>query len=305
MKTAVSSPTRFETLRRWRDRLLLQEDLNFLLTNRIPRIALTRFMGWFSKIRHPWVFGPSLAVWRMFTELDLSEAKKSRFESLHDCFTRELKPGARVVDADPDVIVSPCDAIVGACGTVDGDRLYQAKGFPYTLGELAADDALAPFAGGCYATLRLTSAMYHRFHAPADLRVRSVDYISGDTWNVNPIALKRVEKLFCRNERAVLRGELTGPGGSPAEPFALVAVAAVLVASMRLHCLDVLLHLRYRGPAHQRCDAPARRGDELGWFEHGSTILVFMPPGSALCEGIAPGTRLRMGQPLMRRPAQG
>ena len=78
-------------------RIVQNEDLNFLLTNRVPRIALTRFMGWFSKIRQPLVYRASLAVWRMFTELDLSEARKTRFESLHDVFTRELKPGARTV----------------------------------------------------------------------------------------------------------------------------------------------------------------------------------------------------------------
>ena len=91
----------------WRERLLLQEDLNFLLTNRVPRIALTRFMGWFSKLRNPWLCKASIAVWRVFTELDLSDAKKSRFDSLHDCFTRELKPGSRAVDTDPTVLSSP------------------------------------------------------------------------------------------------------------------------------------------------------------------------------------------------------
>src|SRR5215510_5250828 len=107
-----------KTLRQTRDALLQQEDINFLLTNRVPRIALTRFMGWFSKIRNPLVRDLSIGVWRLFTELDLSEAKKQRFQSMHDCFTRELKEGARIVDTDPAVLASPCDAIVGACGPV-------------------------------------------------------------------------------------------------------------------------------------------------------------------------------------------
>jgi phosphatidylserine decarboxylase len=139
--------------------------------------------------------------------------------------------------------------------------------------------------------------MYHRFHAPFDARIEHVSYLSGDTWNVNPIALKRVERLFCRNERAVLRLRL--PDGSP---VALVPVAAVLVASMRLHALDVLLHLRWPGPNEMPCDALVTKGQELGWFEHGSTIIVFGPPGFTLAPGITPGTRLRMGQPLMQLP---
>jgi phosphatidylserine decarboxylase len=280
-------------------RLAQQEDLNFLLTNRIPRIALTRLMGRFSRIDSPALTRCSLALWRLFTDLDLSDAKPQRWRSLQQVFTRELLPGARPVDADPRVLASPCDAIVGACGRAERDGLLQAKGMRYSMRELfgPSQDA-APFEGGPYATLRLTSAMYHRFHAPADGRLAHVTYLSGDTWNVNPIALARIERLFCRNERAVLR--LTLADGAP---LALVPVAAVLVASIRLHALDVRLHLRWRGPNELPCEAAFAKGEELGWFEHGSTILVFAPPGCTLAPGVVPGARIRMGQALMRRPA--
>jgi len=281
-------------------RFLGQEDLNFLLTNRVPRIALTRLMGRFSRIESPWLARVSIAVWRLFTDLDLSDAKKRRFSSLHDCFTRELVDGARPVDADPSVLSSPCDAIVGACGAVAGTRVFQAKGFPYEMAELfGPTQDVTPFRGGSYVTLRLTSAMYHRFHAPHDGRLEHVTYLSGDTWNVNPIALARVERLFCRNERAVIRLRLDRGG----HPIALVPVAAILVASLRLHALDVALHLRYRGPNEIPCDAVVSKGQELGWFQHGSTIIVFAGPGFTLAEGVVPGTRIRMGQPLMRLPA--
>ncbi len=280
-----------------RDRLLLQEDLNFLLTNRLPRVALTRFMGWFSKIRQPLVCRASIAVWRLFTELDLSEAKQAHYASLHDCFTRELRSGVRPVDADPAILTSPCDAIVGACGTVEAGSVLQAKGSPYELADLfGAAARAAPYQGGSYATLRLTSSMYHRFHAPCDGRIEHVTYLSGDTWNVNPIALQRVRRLFCRNERALIRMRL--PDGSP---LALVAVAAILVASIRLHWLDVVLHLRWSGPHEMPSDHAVLKGQELGWFEHGSTIIVFAPPGFSLVDGIATGRRLRMGEPLLRR----
>ena len=277
----------------------LQEDINFLLTNRVPRILLTRCMGWFSHIRSPLLARMSIRVWRLFTELDLSDAKQQNFGSLHDCFTRELKPGARVIDPDPTIMSSPCDAIVGACGRVVDGLVIQAKGFPYSIAELfgPSQDTTA-FNDGTYVTLRLTSGMYHRFHAPQDMTVEHVTYISGDTWNVNPIALKRVERLFCRNERAVLRARLTGSGHS----IALVPVAAILVASMRLHFLNVLLHLRYRGANEMPCTAPCVKGQELGWFEHGSTIIVFAPAGFDLCSGIEFGQQIRMGQALMQLP---
>lgn len=285
--------------RTWRDRLLQQEDLNFLLTNRIPRIAATRFMGWFSQIRHPWVCQLSIAVWRLFTELDLGEAKQQRFASLHECFTRELKPGARAFDADPQVLASPCDGIVGACGPMQGLDVWQAKGYPYRVEELFGHAAMAePFRDGCFATLRLTSAMYHRFHAPHDAVLQHVTHIAGDTWNVNPIALRRVQRLFCKNERAAIHGTLSESGHA----IALVPVAAVLVASLRLHFLDLLLHGRHLGPHELPCNAPVAKGEELGWFQHGSTVIVFAPRGFALAPGVASGTRLKAGQPLMHLP---
>jgi phosphatidylserine decarboxylase len=280
-------------------RIFQQEDVNFLLTNRIPRALATRFMGWFSKIEQPLVRDLSIRVWKVFADLDLGDARKQKFVSLHDCFTRELKPGARVVDLSPRTMVSPCDAIVGACGKVDGLTVIQAKGFPYTLADLFGGESLAEtYRDGCYATLRLTSSMYHRFHAPLDCTVHHVTYISGDTWNVNPIALKRVERLFCKNERAVIQAQVNGTAHS----IVLLPVAAILVASIRLHFLNVLLHIKYRGPNEMACDAAYRKGEEMGWFEHGSTIIVFAPKGFQLCEGIQAGHPIRMGESLMRLP---
>ena len=211
------------------DRVFQQEDINFLLTNRIPRRLATPFIGWFSKIEHPLVRDLSMAPWRLFAgSLNLHEAKKTTFASLHDCFIRELKEGAR-----PDrrrrrrarqPVRRDCRRVAeGSSGT----QLIQAKGFPYTLEDLLGNPRLiALYREGSYITLRLTSTMYHRFHAPCDCEVRDVTYMSGDTWNVNPIALRRIERLFCRNERAVIHASLT----DSTQSIALVPVAAILVA---------------------------------------------------------------------------
>jgi len=275
--------------------MALKEDLSFLLTNRIPRRWATLFMGWLSPIENRLVRTVGISLWRLFSDLDLSDAKKTRFDSLQDCFTRELKPGARPVAPDPNALVSPCDGIVGACGRVTAGAVLQAKGFPYKLIDLLSDEELVrQYANGTYATLRITPTMYHRFHAPHDLRVKQVTYISGDTWNVYPIALKRVEKLFCRNERAVLQCQL----GTNGALLTMVPVAAILVASIRLHFLDVLLHLRYRGPNVIPCDAPFSKGQEMGWFQHGSTIIVFAPEGVSLAPEVRDGRAIKMGQPL-------
>jgi phosphatidylserine decarboxylase len=287
------------TIRALISNLSQQDDLNFLLTNRIPRAALTRLMGWFSKIEQPQIRDLSIAVWRLFSDLDLDEARRTDFKSMHDCFTRELRPGLRPVDADPQIVVSPCDAIVGAHGAVADTELFQVKGAPYSLLDLVRDPALVEsHRNGRFVTLRLTSSMYHRFHAPHDCRIEQVTSISGDTWNVNPISLKRIEKLFCKNERAVIRTQLlTG------ESLTLVPVAAILVASIRLHFLDIVLGAGNRGPSDFSCDVTVRKGQELGWFEHGSTIIVLAPDRFSFCENLREGQVIRMGQPLMRRPS--
>jgi phosphatidylserine decarboxylase len=275
--------------------MTLRDELSFFVTNRVPRRWLTLLMGRLSPLEVPIVAPAAIGLWKMFSDLDLSDARKSRFTSLQDCFIRELKPGARPIAQDPATLVSPCDGIVGACGTIDRGTVLQAKGFPYTLIELLADAALAQiYEGGQYVTLRITPTMYHRFHAPQDLEVQHVTYVSGDTWNVYPIALRRVPRLFCRNERAILRCRLASSG----TPIALVPVAAILVASIRLHCADVLLHLKYPGPNEIPCTARYEKGQEMGWFQHGSTIIALVPKGVALSEGICEGKRIRMGEPL-------
>ena len=276
-------------------RLDFRDELNFLLTNRIPRNALTWLVGRISKSENPVVRDVSIAVWRAFAELDLSEARTTHFRSMHDCFTRQLREGARPIDPDPRQLTSPCDGIVGAHGRITDDVLLQAKDSTYSLtGLLGGDQALADqFHGGQYLTLRLTSSMYHRFHAPQDCRVEQVTYISGEAYNVNPPTLRRIDRLYCRNERAVLRCRL-GDGAV----MGLVPVAAVLVASIRLHFIDVLLHLRYRGPNAIPCDAPMSKGEEMGWFEHGSTIILLLPAGYSPRFDLTCGLRVRVGEAL-------
>jgi phosphatidylserine decarboxylase len=280
-------------------KIVQQDDFNFLLTNRIPRRALTRFIGWFSRIEQPLVRDLSIRVWGLFADLDLRDAKQTRFRSMHDCFTRTLKDGARPVAMDPAILASPCDAIVGASGTVQDGQVLQVKGFAYALEDLLGEaDHARTFRDGRYVTLRLTSSMYHRFHAPHDCHVEAVSHFPGDTWNVNPATLKRVQRVFCRNERAVIRTRLAAGG----HPVTLVPVAAILVAGIRLRFLDIPLRSPGAGRRTFPCDASLRKGEEMGWFEHGSTIVLLAPEGFALADGVREGVTIRAGQPLMRVP---
>lgn len=274
-----------------------QEQLNFLLTNRIPRRFATQLMGWISSIQSPLLTRVMIRIWRLFAnDLDLDEARKREFTSLQDCFTRELRDGARPIDGRSNVVICPCDAIVGEHGNISGTTVFQAKGFPYDLEDLIPDWRLREtFRDGKYITLRLKSSFYHRFHAPLDCEVDKTTYISGDTWNVNPIALQRVEQLYCKNERAVIDLRPLHNEGR----ICLVAVAAILVASIKLRWMDATLDMHYAGPQTIRYKARFSKGDELGYFQHGSTIILFATPDYQFCDGIETGTRVQMGQALL------
>jgi len=275
------------------------ETLNFLLTNRIPRRFATTLAGRVAQIESRWLTRVGMALWQAFGgSLDLHEAATADFASLQAVFTRRLKPGARPVDPSPDVLVSPCDAIVGASGVVEQGMAIQTKGFPYPISDLLLDESLVErHRGGRFVTLRLRSTMYHRFHAPCDGRLRSVLWIAGETWNVNPPALRRVERLFCKNERVVLDVETHDPSCA----VTLVAVAAILVASVHLECLPASPRIDRGRLARHACDFNVRKGDELGHFRNGSTILLFASHDFEPCASLAEGTTVRAGQPLLRR----
>jgi len=281
-----------------------RDGLNYLVTNHIPRRLATRVMGWFSRVEQPLVARLSLGLWRAAAgdALRLDEADRTHFRSIHDCFTRRLKPGARPIDGGAGVIVSPSDGIVVAAGRIADATLVQAKGFTYTLDDLLQDRDLASRCrDGHYVTIRLTSTMYHRFHAPDDGRVTSVCHVPGDTWNVNPPALVRVPRLYCRNERVIIPIALAGL----ASPLVLVPVGAILVGSVHLHFARLGRRARHRRTRRVPCQASFRRGEELGYFHHGSTIIVLAPPGLEPVAGVAEGMRLRVGQPLLRHADAG
>ena len=287
------------TIRKIFDALAANERLNFALTNRLPRRAVSRLMGRVATAENRLVSAPAIAAFRFFCAPDLSEARKSEFRSLRDCFIRELAPGRRPVDRRPDTLVSPSDGIVVAAGTVASGQMLQVKGSTYPLAELLRDArGAAALEGGSYATLRLTAGMYHRFHAPQDGRLAEVAHVPGDAWNVNPPALARIPRLYCRNERAILRFELSAGGPS----VTLVAVAAILVAGIRIHGVSLPGGRAPRAPWRIACDLTRAKGEELGWFEHGSTIVVLAPRGVSLDPGVREGLTTRMGAALMRLP---
>ena len=168
----------------------------------------------------------------------------------------------------------------------------------YALTDLLGDaDDAASLEGGTYITLRLTSSMYHRFHAPYDCKVNHVRHIFGDRWNVNPPTLRRVARLFCRNERVVVRSRLAEND----QQLTLVAVAAILVSGIRLSFLPLDSGGRPPFQRNYGCDVVLNKGDEMGWFEHGSTIIVLAPAGMNMMPSVREGQSIRLGDRLLER----
>ncbi|MDX2086671.1 MAG: archaetidylserine decarboxylase [Kofleriaceae bacterium] len=217
---------------------------------------------------------------------DLSEVELALadYPSLGDFFARKLRDGARRVDAGPNVVISPCDGRIAAVGTAVDGALVQAKGRMYSLAELVVDGALATrLRGGAYATIYLSPRDYHRVHAPIDARLVRYEYIPGTLWPVNAWATARREGLLARNERVVIHMTSEAVGD-----FAFVMVGAAGVGNIRLaHAPD---SSTFRGARERRTiELPAntlvRRGDELGAFRLGSTVVMVFPPGKVRLEG--------------------
>jgi phosphatidylserine decarboxylase len=273
------------------------EWLHFKLTNMGPRRWTSVWMGHLSRIQSPFLTRVAIWIWNRFDRLELEDAPRQTYGSIQACFTRSIRPETRPVNSSPDVLVSPCDAILGAHGRVEHGRLYQIKGKPYPLEDLIGQVSdHHPWHNGYFVTLRIKSNMYHRFHAPASGKLTQAWHRSGDAWNVNPVTLKRVDRLFCRNERACLTYELDS-----GENMAMVPVAAIWVAGIRVHALQDFAWHDTAEPIALPMPPVYAKGQEMGWFEHGSTIVMIVPRGYELVHGWKDGDRLKMGQALLRR----
>jgi phosphatidylserine decarboxylase len=212
--------------------------------------------------------------------LEEAELSLDAYPSFGDFFARRLRSGARSIDRGRHTVISPCDGVVAAAGVAVDGALVQAKGRNYTLDELLASSALAArFSGGNYVTIYLSPRDYHRVHAPVDGRLLSYDYIPGALWPVNPRVVSRREGVFARNERVVIH--LNSP---ELGDVGVVMVGAAGVGNIALHHGLSSAALRSAGERHRvELDVEVARGDELGAFRLGSTvILVFQPDRARL-----------------------
>ena len=241
--------------------------------------------------------------------LDEVELALDGYPSLGDFFARRLRQGARTLDAAPNAIISPCDGVFAACGIADSGTLMQAKGRMYRLAELVADAAFAAqLTGGPYVTIYLSPRDYHRVHAPVDARVLGYDYLPGSLWPVNPRVAARRDGLLARNERVVIRLNAGALGN-----VALVMVGAGGVGNIRLAPSlcgtgapgDSAVWRAAREPRRvELSGVGVARGDELGAFRLGSTVVLLFEPHKVELAGEV-GAPVRFGERIGRRTAMG
>ena len=272
-----------------------------LLQYLLPRHWLTAVVWRVARIRHPATKNFLITRFARAFDVDLDEVKlevPDDFPTFNDFFIRELKEGAREIDDDDEAIVSPVDGTVSVAGEIRGDTIFQAKGIDYSLGDLLATDLdeAAHYVDGRFATIYLAPYNYHRVHAPLAGELVAARYVPGDLFSVNEATVSQLNGLFRRNERLVMHFR-TAVG-----PAALIFVGALNVGSIstpwtgeirpRKHgvvdVLDIASH-------PQRVE----KGDLLGWFNMGSTVILLLPEGA--CEwddDMRPGETLRMGEEI-------
>ena len=281
-----------------------------LLQYLLPRYLLTRIVYRLSHVSNERVKNFLITRFVALYDVDLDDLDldvPGDFATFNDFFTRPLKAGSRPLDTRPDSLTCPVDGTVSAAGPIRYRHLFQAKGKDYTLHELLAtnlDDA-DRFIDGTFATIYLAPYNYHRVHAPIDGELKAMHYVPGDLFSVNEATVARIPKLFCRNERLVCHFA-TAHG-----PAALVFVGALNVGSISTPWTGEIRPVKHgAGESLQLATNVSRnvvRGDLLGWFNMGSTVILLLPENTAeLDDTFVPGFSCRMGRSMGTcRPADG
>lgn len=270
----------------------------------IPQQGLTRFAGWVANQERGaitrWIINTFIKVYKV----DMSEAVQERAEDyphFNAFFTRALKPGARPIAEGDHVLVQPADGTVSQLGPIDAGRIMQAKGHDYTLSALVAADKemTALFEKGLFITTYLSPKDYHRVHMPCDGVLKEMIYVPGDLFSVNPLTAQNVPNLFARNERVICLFD------TPFGPMVQILVGATIVGSIETVWAGVInpprmgVIERWTYPSEGEDAVTLKKGDEMGRFQLGSTVINLFPEGSVTFNtGLYPQGLTRMGEVL-------
>ena len=270
----------------------------------MPKQAMTALAGKFASAR---LGGLTTAVIRGFVshyQVNMAEAANpdiAAYASFNDFFTRALQPGARpLADAD---LVCPVDGAISQFGPIQKDQIFQAKGHSYSTTALVGGDSslAARFDDGYFATLYLSPRDYHRIHMPCAGQLTRMVHVPGDLFSVNPTTARGVANLFARNERLVCVFESERHG-----PFVMVLVGATIVGSMATVWHGVVNAKRTGKPSEWNYadrDIRLKKGEEMGRFLLGSTIIMLFRPGCVVFNPEwAPERPVRLGEAMGKVP---
>jgi phosphatidylserine decarboxylase len=267
----------------------------------LPRHWLTSVTYRIARIRNPRIKDFLITRFARLYDVDTDEIKldlPQDFATFNDFFVRELNDGARKIDGKTDSITSPVDGTLSAAGTLQADSLLQAKGLYYSLDDLLATDLedSAYYINGRFSTIYLAPYNYHRVHAPFDGELVAARYVPGELFSVNDATVSRVAGLFRRNERLIMHFR-TAHG-----PAVLILVGALNVGSISTPWSGEI-RPRKAGMVEaidiSRHDPHVRKGDLLGWFNMGSTVILLLPDGCCEWEDdLQSGDTLRMGESI-------
>jgi len=273
----------------------------------LPRFWLTAIVYRIARIRKAAVKDFLISRFIRLYDVDVSEVKlevPASFDTFNDFFVRELEDAARPIASGSDTIASPVDGTVSAAGSIGGEQIFQAKGLDYSIDDLLATDLqnARNYVDGSFATIYLAPYNYHRVHAPLDGDILAARYVPGDLFSVNAATVANIAGLFRRNERLILHfATAHGPA------------AVILVGALNVGSISTPWSGEVRPKKHGVVEAidisngprEIRKGDLLGWFNMGSTVILLLPPN--VCEWsteLQPGVTVRMGQPIGAMPAQ-
>jgi phosphatidylserine decarboxylase len=270
----------------------------------LPKQLLSRLIYSIARSEAAWVRNTFLRIFLRNFRIDMSEAAQPNpyaYRSFNDFFTRALRPDARPIADDPSAVVSPVDGTVSQCGELQQDSILQAKGRHYSVVELLGGDeqAASAYRNGSFACIYLAPYNYHRIHVPCEATVRGNLYVPGDLFSVNAATVRAVPRVFARNERLVCDFD------TPLGRMAVILVGALFVGSIEtVHCGEVNPPPRRRKAPQPIAAGTGRRysrGDELGRFNMGSTVvLLFERNRIAWDASLAAGSTVRLGRVIAR-----
>ena len=272
-----------------------------ILQHILPRYLLTTAVYRIARIRSRAIKNFLIEQFIRLYDVSVDEVKRDipdGFASLNEFFTRELADDARPIDTGPTSVTSPVDGTVSQSGSLTTNTIFQAKGLFYSLDDLLATDLNAAhrYNDGSFATIYLAPYNYHRVHAAFDGTLEALHYVPGDLFSVNAATVSRIPGLFRRNERLILHFS------TPQGPAVLIFVGALNVGSISTPWTGEIRPLK-KGTVHalepNATSRSVKRGDLLGWFNMGSTVIVLFPPG--VCdweESLTAGRTVRMGEAI-------